>query len=53
MRLNIEKDSIYRLCSPLLNMFFNQPNNKSIKKNINNYMQKKDLYNLESYILNL
>jgi len=48
IRRNINKDSIYRLCSPLLNIFFGKPNSKKIKTTINNYMQQNNINQLEN-----
>ena len=48
----LNKESIYRLLSPLLNIFFGVPNSKKMRHEINEYMKKNDLNKLESLFLN-
>ena len=50
IRKNIEKDSIYRLCSPLLNIFYGVKNNSKIKAKINEYMRLRNINKLESIV---
>ena len=52
IRKNINNDSIYRLCSPLLNIFFGIPNSKKIKITINQYMHEKKIDKLENIFNN-
>ena len=47
-----KKESIYRLLSPLLNIFFGVPNSKKMRQEINDYMKQNDLNKLESLFLN-
>lgn len=53
IRKNIDIDSIYRLCSPLLNIFYGVKNNSKIKTKINEYMRHRDVNKLESFIQNV
>ena len=48
----LNKESIYRLLSPLLNIFFGVPNSKKMRQEINDYMKQNDLNKLESLFLN-
>ena len=47
IRPKLEKDSIYRLLSPLLNIFFGIPNTKQFKKDIHARMKEHNFDNLE------
>ena len=47
----ISNESIFRLLSPLLNIFFGIPNSKAFKTKINQYMQARDLNIIEDLIL--
>ena len=46
------KESIYRLLSPMLQIFFNVPNSKKYKIEIHNNMKQKNINKLESIFLN-
>jgi len=48
---NLEKDSIFRLLSPLLSIFFGLPNSKSFKTKINYTMKNSEIDKLESTML--
>ena len=48
----IKTDSIYRLLSPLLNIFFGIPNSKKFKIDIHNNMKKNNFQILEKILLN-
>ena len=52
-RLNIGQHSIFRLLSPLLNIFFSTPNSKRIKSEINNNMRKNNIDKLETLFFEL
>ena len=47
----IQNDSIYRLLSPLLNIFFAIPNSKKIKLEIHDCMKNKEIFKLEKIFL--
>ena len=47
----INNESIFRLLSPLLKIFFGIPNGKVFKTQINEYMRAKDLKIIESLII--
>ncbi len=48
----IGSDSIYRLLSPLLNIFFGVPNSKQFKIDIHSNMKEQNFSNLEKIFLN-
>ena len=52
IRPNFGKDSIYRLLSPLLNIFFGVPNAKEFKINIHSMMKEDNFEILEKIFLN-
>ena len=52
IRPKLDKDSIYRLLSPLLNIFFGVPNAKQFKIDIHSKMQEHDFEMLEKIFLN-
>ncbi len=47
----VETDSIFRLLSPLLNIFFGVPNSKNFKKQINESMKERKLILIEKLFL--
>ena len=51
IRPKLGKDSIYRLLSPLLNIFFGVPNAKQFKIDIHSKMQEHDFEMLEKIFL--
>ncbi len=51
IRPKLDKDSIYRLLSPLLNIFFGVPNAKQFKIDIHSKMQEHDFEMLEKIFL--
>ena len=51
IKKRIHYDSIYRLLSPLLNIFFNVPNSKKIKLEIHDCMKNKEIIKLEELFL--
>ena len=52
IKSKVDKESVFRLLSPLLQIFFGIPNSKVIKTKINNFMINKDLNLIEDIILN-
>ena len=52
IRPKLDKDSIYRLLSPLLNIFFGVPNAKQFKIDIHSKIQEHDFEMLEKIFLN-
>ncbi len=48
----IEYDSIYRLLSPILQIFFGVPNSKSLKVKIHDYLKQKNLLVIENILMN-
>ena len=48
---NVGNDSIFRLMSPLLQIFFGIPNSKEFKSKIHNIMQKQKVDLLENIFL--
>ena len=52
IKIHNEKDSIFRLLSPLLKIFFNVPNSKKFKSDIQSKMQNNNLDVLEKIFLN-
>ena len=48
---SIGKESIYRLLSPMLQIFFNVPNSKEYKIKIHNNMKKNNIDKLENIFL--
>ena len=53
IRKRLGEDSIFRLLSPLLNIFFAVPNSKKIKSEINNNIKKFDIDKLERLFFEL
>ncbi len=53
IRKKLGEDSIFRLLSPLLNIFFAVPNSKKIKSEINNNIKKFDIDKLERLFFEL
>ena len=51
IKKRIQYDSIYRLLSPLLNIFFAIPNSKKIKLEIHDCMKNKEIFKLEKIFL--
>ena len=51
IKLKIKKDSIFRLLSPLLQIFFGMPNSKGFKAEINEKMRNQEVDNLEYIFL--
>ena len=51
IRININHDSIFRLFSPLLQIFFGIPNSKKLKNEIHYKMQNNEIKNLEYLFL--
>ena len=51
VRKKIRQDSIYRLLSPLLHIFFAVPNGKKIKSQINEYIKNYEVNKLEYIFL--
>ena len=51
IKLKINKDSIFRLLSPILQIFFGNPNSKQFKSEINNQMKNHEIDKLESLFL--
>ena len=51
IRKRLHKDSIFRLLSPLLNIFFGFPNKKKFKTEIQSIMKNKKIDVLESLFL--
>ena len=51
IRPKINNDSIFRLLSPLLQLFFGIPNSKKLKNEIHNQMQNKELEKLQILFL--
>ena len=51
IRPKTNNDSIFRLLSPLLQLFFGIPNNKKLKNEIHNQMQNKELEKLQFLFL--
>ncbi len=51
IRPHLGKDSIFRLLSPLLQIFFNVPNSKEFKSKINQNMEKNKINKLENIFL--
>ena len=47
----IGKDSLFRLLSPLLQIFFGVPNSKILKSKINEYIQRKQIGLIENILL--
>ena len=47
----IYQESVFRLLSPLLNIFFGIPNSKSFKSEIHEFMKKKQLNKIENLFL--
>ena len=52
IRPKFGKDSVYRLLSPLLNIFFGVPNSKEFKIEIHSRMQENNFEILEKIFLN-
>ena len=48
----LKDESIFRLLSPMLNIFFGIPNSKKIKSEIHSYMKKQELNKIESIFIN-
>lgn len=48
----LKDESIFRLLSPLLNIFFGIPNSKKIKSEIHTFMKKQELNKIESIFIN-
>ena len=53
IKLKINKDSIFRLLSPILQIFFGNPNSKQFKSEINNQMKNHEIDKLENLFLKL
>ncbi len=51
INLKLGKDSIFRLLSPLLNIFFGIPNSKSLKIKLNEEMKLQKLSNIENTLM--
>ena len=51
IKKRIDHDSIFRLLSPLLHIFFATPNSKKIKSEINSNMKNYEIDKLESIFL--
>ena len=51
IKLKLDNDSIYRLLSPLLQIFFGIPNSKKFKTEIHNQIKKQKIEKLESIFL--
>ena len=51
IKKRLHKDSMFRLLSPLLNIFFGLPNNKKFKKEIQSVMKSKKIDELRSLFL--
>ena len=51
IKSKLENESIYRLLSPLLNIFFGTPNNKKIKIEIQKKIENHQVDKLESLFL--
>ena len=47
----IDKESIFRLLSPLLNIFFSIPNSKHFKSRVHEYIKKGDLIHIEKILI--
>ena len=52
IKTKVEIESIFRLLSPLLQIFFGVPNSKIYKTKIHEFMQNRDLAMIENLILN-
>ncbi len=52
IKTKVEIDSIFRLLSPLLQIFFGVPNSKIYKTKINEFIKNRDLNMIENLILN-
>ena len=51
LKQKIDNDTIFRLLSPLLYIFFGLPNNKNFKAEINKIMKNHEIDKLESLFL--
>ncbi len=51
IKLKVEEDSIFRLLSPLLNIFFGVPNSKKFKIKIHEHMKNQKLILIENLVL--
>ena len=47
----IKDESIFRLLSPLLSIFFGVPNSRIIKSEINQHLKQKELKNIQKLLL--
>ena len=52
IKTKIEVESIFRLLSPLLNIFFGIPNSKVYKSQINDFIKNRELEMIERLLLN-
>ncbi len=52
IKLKVDSESIFRLLSPLLHIFFGVPNSKILKQKVHDYMKNHDLNSIENLFIN-